>query len=99
MQSANDPTVAPPGMHTMTISAKFAPFDLRGGPWGSEAESFAARILDVLEGYAPNIRKTIVSSQWRSPLDMQRECSLTRGVCFYGSTRLHHRFSFRSVPG
>ena len=99
MQSANDPTVAPPGMHTMTISAKFAPFDLRGGSWDSEAESFAERILDVLEGYAPNIRKTIVARQWRTPLDMEREYSLTRGDVFHGAILPHQMFSFRPVPG
>ncbi len=99
MQSANDPTVAPPGMHTMTISAKFAPFDLRRGSWDSEAEPFAERIVDVLEGYAPNIRQAIVARQWRTPLDMEREYGLTRGDVFHGAILPHQMFSFRPVPG
>jgi len=99
MQSANDPTVAPPGMHTMTISAKFAPFDLRRGSWDSEAEPFAERILDVLERYAPNIRKAIVARQWLTPLDMEREYGLTRGDVFHGAILPHQMFSFRPVPG
>lgn len=99
MQSANDPTVAPPGMHTMTISAKFAPFDLRTGSWDSEAEPFAERIIDVLEGYAPNIRRAIVARQWRTPLDMEREYGLTRGDVFHGAILPHQMFSFRPVPG
>jgi len=99
MQSANDPSVAPKGMHTMTVSAKFAPFDLRGGPWDAEAERFAERIIDCLEGYAPNIRRIIVARQWRSPLDMEREYGLTRGDVFHGAILPHQMFSFRPVPG
>jgi phytoene dehydrogenase-like protein len=99
MQSANDPTVAPPGMHTLTISAKFAPFDLRTGSWDSEAEPFAERIIDVLEAYAPNIRRAIIARQWRTPLDMEREYGLTRGDVFHGAILPHQMFSFRPVPG
>jgi phytoene dehydrogenase-like protein len=99
IQSANDPSVAPPGMHTLTVSAKFAPFDLRSGSWDDEAEKFSERILDVLEGYAPNIRRAIVALQWRSPLDMEREYGLTRGDVFHGAILPHQMFSFRPVPG
>lgn len=99
IQSANDPTVAPPGMHTLTISAKFAPFDLRDGSWDREAERFAERILDVLEGYAPNIRRAILARDCRSPLDMEREYGLTRGDVFHGAILPHQMFSFRPVPG
>jgi len=83
----------------MTISAKFAPFDLRGGPWDAEAERFAERIIDCLEGYAPNIRRAILARQWRSPLDMEREYGLTRGDVFHGAILPHQMFSFRPVPG
>ena len=99
MQSANDPTVAPPGMHTLTISAKFAPFDLRDGSWDRAAEGFAERIIDVLEEYAPNIRGAIIARQWQSPLDMEREYGLTRGDVFHGAILPHQMFSFRPVPG
>lgn len=99
IQSANDPSVAPPGMHTLTISAKFAPFDLQSGSWDVEAERFAERILDVLEEYAPNIRRAIVGRQMVSPLDLEREYGLTRGDAFHGAILPHQMFSFRPVPG
>lgn len=99
MQSTNDPTVAPPGMHTLTISAKFAPFNPSDGSWDDESEPFAERILDVLEGYASNIRRAIVARQWVSPQDMEREYGLTRGDVFHGAILPHQMFSFRPVPG
>ena len=99
MQSTNDQSVAPPGMHTLTISAKFAPFDLASGSWDKEAERFAERIIDVLEAYAPNIRRAIVAMRWRSPLDMEREYGLTRGDVFHGAILPYQMLSFRPVPG
>ena len=98
IQSANDSTVAPPNMHTLTISAKFAPFECTDG-WDTEGERFAGRILDVLEAYAPNIRRAIIATDWKSPLDMEREYGLTRGDVFHGAILPYQMFSFRPVPG
>jgi len=99
LQSTNDETVAPPGQHTLTVSAKFAPFDLARGSWETESERFASRILDVLEGYAPNIRRAVIAMRWQSPLDMEREYGLTRGDVFHGAILPDQMFSFRPVPG
>ena len=98
LQSANDPSVAPPGMHTMTVSAKFAPFECEGG-WDRQAEGFANRILDTIEAYAPNIRRAVVAMDGISPLDMEREYGLTRGDVFHGAILPYQMFSFRPVPG
>lgn len=98
IQSANDPTVAPQGMHTLTVSAKFAPFDCVGG-WERAAEWFTGRILDVLEAYALNIRRAIVAMDFRSPLDMEREYGLTRGDAFHGAILPGQVLSSRPLPG
>src|SRR6266581_5997691 len=99
LQSTNDDSVAPRGLHTLTISTKFAPYLLARGSWDTEAEPFAQRILDVLASYAPNIRRTIVAMSWLSPLDMEREYGLTRGDVFHGVILPYQMFSFRPVPG
>src|SRR6266699_149353 len=64
-----------------------------------QSEPFANRILDVLEGYAPNIRRAVIAMRWRSPLDMEREYGLTRGDVFHGAILPDQMFSFRPVPG
>jgi len=99
IESANDPTVAPPGMHSLTVSAKFAPFDLASGSWDTEARVFADRIVELLEQYAPNIRRAVVAMHWRSPLTMEQEYGLTRGDVFQGAILPYQMFSFRPVPG
>lgn len=100
IQSANDPTVAPRGMHTLTVSTKFAPFELADGrSWDDEAPAFAERVIDVLEAYAPNLRRAIVATHWVTPWDMEREYGLTRGDVFHGAIFPYQMFSFRPVPG
>lgn len=100
IQSANDPTVAPPGMHTLTVSTKFAPFELANGrSWDEEGGAFADRVIDVLEEYAPNLRQAIVATHWVTPLDMEREYGLTRGDVFHGAILPYQMFSFRPIPG
>lgn len=99
IQSAVDPTVAPPGKHTLTASCKFAPYNLAAGTWESQGESFAETILDTLEAYAPGLRKLIRAKTWITPLDMEREYGLTRGDVFHGAILPYQMFSFRPVPG
>ena len=99
LQSTVDPTLAPKGMHTLSASCKFAPFELANGTWDTEGERFAEAILDAIEAYAPNIRKTILAKTWITPLDMEREYGLTRGDVFHGAIFPYQMFSFRPVPG
>src|SRR2546427_804545 len=99
IESANDPTAAPPGMHTLTVSAKFAPFDLANGSWETESSRFADRIIETLGQYASNISRAIVATHWRSPLTMETEYGLTRGDVFHGASLPYQMFSFRPIPG
>lgn len=99
LQSATDPTVAPPGKHSLTASCKFAPFEPAQGTWDTEGEAFAEKILDTLEEYAPNLRRIVLAKKWITPLDMEREYGLTRGDVFHGAILPYQMFSFRPVPG
>src|SRR5207253_1636211 len=81
------------------LPVKFAPFDLASGSWDTEARVFADRIVELLEQYAPNIRRAVVAMHWRSPLTMEQEYGLTRGDVFHGAILPYQMFSFRPVPG
>lgn len=99
IESANDSGAAPPGMHTLTASVKFAPFELATGSWATEGEPFSERILDTMEGYAPNLRRAIVARDWWTPLAMEQEFGLTRGDVFHGSILPPQVLSGRPVVG
>lgn len=98
-QSAVDPTVAPPGKHTMTCFVQYAPTELKGTSWEKYKPKAAKVILDTIEEYAPNIRKVVKHWQIISPTDMERILGLTGGNIFQGDITPDQIFSFRPMPG
>ncbi len=98
-QSVLDPTVAPPGKHTMTCFVQYAPTELKGTDWDAFKPKAAETVLDTIEEYAPNIRKVVRHWQIMSPADMERILGLTGGNIFQGDITPDQIFSFRPVPG
>jgi phytoene dehydrogenase-like protein len=99
-QSASDPSVAPPGKHTMTAFVQYAPYRLAGGVSWEEFKPRAAEIvLETLEAYAPSVRKTIRHWQVVSPVDLERTLGLTGGSIFQGDITPDQILSFRPLPG
>jgi phytoene dehydrogenase-like protein len=98
--SVIDDTLAPPGKHVMNIFVQYGPYQLKTATtWDEEREAFGDRCLDVLEEYAPNIKETVLHREVLTPLDLEREYSLTGGNIFHGRLTLDQMFSMRPVPG
>ena len=72
---------------------------MRDADWDSIKEGFANRCIDTLAEYAPNIRDTIIHRQVISPLDLEREYSLSGGNIFHGEMTLDQLFFMRPVAG
>jgi phytoene dehydrogenase-like protein len=86
-----DDSLAPPGKHIMSIFAQYAPYTLKDADWDSIKDAFADR--------APNIHNLILHRQVISPLDLEREYSLTGGNIFHGDMTLDQLFFMRPVAG
>jgi phytoene dehydrogenase-like protein len=99
LASAVDATVAPPGRHVMSMFVQYAPNRLREGTWDDLKEEFADRCFDVLERYAPNIKRAVIDRQVLSPLDLERRFGLTGGNIFQGAMTLNQLFFLRPAPG
>ncbi len=99
LPSAVDPSVAPPGKHLMSMFIQYAPYHLKEGSWDTEREKFADRCFEILNQYAPNFQRSVIARQILTPLDLEREFSLTGGNIFQGAMTLHQLFMFRPVPG
>jgi len=98
--SVVDPSVAPPGKHVMNIFTQYGPYALKNGKtWDQEKEAYADRCIDILAQYAPNIKNAILHRDVVTPLDMEREYSLTGGSIFHGRMTLDQMFHMRPVPG
>ncbi len=94
-----DDSLAPPGKHIMCIFAQYAPYTLRDANWDSIKEGFADRCINMLAEYAPNIHQAIIHRQVISPLDLEREYSLTGGNIFHGDMTVDQLFFMRPVAG
>jgi phytoene dehydrogenase-like protein len=97
--SLTDPSVAPPGKHVLSCFVQYAPYKLREGSWDEKREAFGDNVIDTLSEYAPNLRKLILHRQVLTPLDMEREWSLSEGNIFQGELSLEQLFFLRPVPG
>jgi phytoene dehydrogenase-like protein len=98
-QTAYDPSVAPPGRHTMSVFAQYAPYDLADGDWATRRPEIGERILDAIAAYAPDIRDCVEHLEVLGPPDIERRVGLTGGHIFQGEAlpdqmwdlRLDHR--------
>jgi phytoene dehydrogenase-like protein len=97
IQSTTDPSLAPPGRHTLTLGVQQLPYDIAGG-WDARKDEFTERVLDDLSAYAPNVRDHIVEQLTITPLDIERDYGLTGGNIFHGAMFLDQLFGARPLP-
>jgi phytoene dehydrogenase-like protein len=98
-QTAYDSSVAPPGHHTMSVFAQYAPYRLADGDWNSRRDEVGIAILDAISAYAPDVHDCIEHMDVLGPPDIERRIGLTGGQIFQGEAlpsqmwdlRLDHR--------
>lgn len=95
----NDPSLAPPGRHVMSIYIQFAPYNLKRGDWNSRREEFADNVVNRLSSYAPNLGGLIVGRQIITPLNLEQTYGLSGGHIFHGEQSLDQFFTFRPLIG
>jgi len=77
--SAGDPTLAPPGRHTMSTYILWVPVRPRAGEWSRIKDEMAERIIRTISRYAPNFRSALVDYVLLTPDDLAERNSLTDG--------------------
>jgi len=97
--SLTDPSVAPPGKHVLSCFVQYAPYKLREGTWDEKREAFGDTVVDTISEYAPNLKSLIRHRQVLTPLDLEREWSLSEGNIFQGELSLEQLFFLRPVAG
>jgi phytoene dehydrogenase-like protein len=95
----SDPGLAPAGQHLMSITAKFAPYRLRGATWAERREPFTEVVLDTLEEYAPGLRGLVLRRATLSPADLESRYGLPEGNGHHGEMTLDQFFHMRPIPG
>jgi phytoene dehydrogenase-like protein len=92
-----DPCRAPPGKHVLSIQVRVLPPVM---DWDAIKETYADRLLELLEGYAPGLRRKILGRCVLSPADLERaNPNLVGGDSLSGSHHLGQQFIFRPFLG
>ena len=98
--STVDGSLAPPGRHVASLFCQqFAPQLPDGRTWDDLREAAADRIIDTVDGYAPNFKASIIAREIHSPLDLERKFGLVGGDIMHGAMSLDQLWSARPLLG
>jgi len=97
--SLSDPSLAPAGQHVMSITVKYAPYQLRDSDWEEQREALTDAALDTLAEYVPKIRDLIVHQRTFTPSDLELQFGLREGNGNQGEMTLDQFFHMRPIPG
>lgn len=94
--SAADPTLAPPGQHTLFLWGQYFPYELASGEsWDAIGSSVADNMLNTLAAYAPNVKDAVVGQLVEHPLYLERELGLLRGNVMHLEMSIDQMFMMR----
>jgi phytoene dehydrogenase-like protein len=97
--STLDPTIAPEGMHVMSLFTQWVPHTWADEPRTAELEAYADRVVDGYTELAPNFKQSIVHRQVIGPYEMEHEYGLIGGNIFHGELSADQLFHLRPAPG
>jgi phytoene dehydrogenase-like protein len=83
-QSVHDATVAPAGLHTMSVFAQYVPYRFSRGTWEERREEVRQLALGSLGRFCSNLDDAVLEAQVLGPPDIERKVGLTGGHIFQG---------------
>jgi phytoene dehydrogenase-like protein len=82
--TAHDPTVAPAGVHTMSVFAQYVPHTFARGDWNSRRDDVKQLALSTIGRFCDNLPEAVVDVQALGPPDIEEKVGLTGGHIFQG---------------
>ena len=96
--STVDQSLAPEGKHVASLFCQqFAPKLPMNKSWHDEKTNAAQIIIDTVNKYAPNFKKSIIGSSILSPLDLEEKLGLLGGDIMHGVMTLDQMWAARPV--
>ena len=94
-----DRSLAPEGVHIMSLFTQWVPSDWSEAPHQDELEAYADRCVDLYDEVAPNFKASILHRDVVGPYEMEHEYGLIGGNIFHGELSLEQLFHMRPAPG
>jgi len=91
-----DETLSPKGSAIASIIVQNTPYDLKNG-WGKSREQFCENILSKLELIFPNLKKSIISTQFLSPSDIEDQFNVPGGHWHHSELQIDRMYSLRPI--
>lgn len=103
-QTVQDPTVAPQGLHTMSVFAQYVPYRFATGDWTTRRDEARDLALASIARFTSNLPEAVVAVEALGPPDIERKVGLTGGHIFQGEClpahMWHNRLDYRTpMPG
>ncbi|HEY9763440.1 MAG TPA: NAD(P)/FAD-dependent oxidoreductase [Trichocoleus sp.] len=104
--TVHDPSMAPPGCHTLWIEF-YAPYQIHGAEgtgkfgtgWTEELKNQVAdRVIDKIAEYAPNVKDAVIARQVESPADLSDRLGVHKGNFYHIDMTLDQMVFFRPLP-
>jgi phytoene dehydrogenase-like protein len=83
-QSVHDASVAPAGLHTMSVFAQYVPHTFADGTWETRRDEAKDLAIDSISSFCSNLPGAIVDMQALGPPDIELKTGLTGGHIFQG---------------
>lgn len=83
-QTPHDPSVAPPGLHIMSVFAQYVPYTFAQGNWETRRTEVGELAIRSIARYCSNLPDAVVDFEVLGPPDIEQKVGLTGGHIFQG---------------
>jgi phytoene dehydrogenase-like protein len=98
--STVDDSLAPPGQHVASLFCQqFAPELPDGKSWADYREQAADLVIDTVNQYAPNFKKSVLGRMVLTPKDLEDKFGLIGGDIMHGAMTLDQMWAARPALG
>lgn len=97
-QTAHDPSVAPEGMHTMSVFSQYVPHTFVQGNWDSRREDVERTVLASIGRFCTNLDTAVEKVQTLGPPDIEQRVGLRGGHIFQGECLPPYMWDRRLSP-
>jgi phytoene dehydrogenase-like protein len=97
--SVYDDTLAPEGIHVMSMFTQWVPEEWADEPHTDELNAYADRLFDRFDDVAPGFKSSILHKQVIGPYEMEQEWGLIGGNIFHGELTVDQLFHMRPAVG
>jgi phytoene dehydrogenase-like protein len=95
LHTVYDPSVAPEGVHTMSVFSQYVPHRFARGTWDTRRDEVGRRVIADIGRYCSNLPDAITGVEVLGPPDVEQRVGLTGGHIFQGDIRPEHMWDRR----